>query len=134
MRPWAGPVFGNFFPFGTQTIPDMYNRGRIVPQQWLFVALEREGGRFILKTVEHRDSETLGRIIKDFIVDNATVMSDQWAPYISFFGNNGSYNHNSVNHSQNFVSPTDNNVHTQTIESFWNILKRWLRSRNLSRR
>lgn len=111
-----------------------YNRGRIVTQQWLFGAIERDGGRLFLKTVESRDKRTLGQLIKNFIVDSSTVYSDQWASYISFFAEEGGYNHSSVNHSKNFVNPEDSSVHTQTIECIWGKLKEWLRRKHLNNR
>lgn len=111
-----------------------YNKGREVNAQWLFGAIEREGGHLFLKTVDNRDAKTLGNLIKDHINENATVYSDQWAAYIKFFSETSSYNHKTINHSTNFVSPEDSDVHTQTIESLWGILKRWLRNKNYSRR
>ena len=41
--------------------------------------------------------------------------------------------HYSVNHSENFVSPEDREIHRQTIESFWLILKRFLRKKASTR-
>ena len=94
-----------------------YNRGRIVEQKWLFGMINREGGDFILRSVDKRDSETLGSIIKQFISTDSIVCSDMWSAYMSFFNNNGDYTHKSVNHSRNFVSPEDRTVHTQNIEN-----------------
>ena len=34
--------------------------------------------------------------------------------------------HDSINHSENFVNPQNRQVHTQTIENLWGILKKWL--------
>ena len=44
------------------------------------------------------------------------------------------YKHDTVNHSQNFISPLNSNVRTQCIEALWIVLKRWLRLNYLSRR
>ena len=110
-----------------------YERGRIVQQQWLFGALERESGNFILATVEKRDSATLGSLIRAFIAEDATVYSDEWPAYMSFFGHN-QYNHQTVNHSLNFVNPQNPDVHTQGIESLWKRLKEFMRRKNYSDR
>ena len=101
-----------------------YNRGREVNPQWLFGAIEREGGKLFLKTVDHRDSNTLGRLIIDHIHENATVYSDEWAAYLKFFSEAASYNHHTVNHSTHFINPENSDVHTQTIEGLWMHLKR----------
>jgi hypothetical protein len=52
-------------------------------------------------------------------------MSDKWKSY-NCLEQNG-YVHFSVNHSNNFVDPDDPNVHTQTVESRWNAIKRKLK-------
>ena len=111
-----------------------YNRGRVNDQQWLFGAIERNGGMAIIKTVDKRDSVTLDRIIMKYINDNATVYSDEWRAYIKFFSENASYNHSTINHSQNFVHPEHQEIHTQNIEAFWGIFKRWLKKKSYSRR
>ncbi|MEN2500739.1 MAG: hypothetical protein MHMPM18_005195 [Marteilia pararefringens] len=111
-----------------------YNRGRVVPLQWLFGGIEREGGRFFLKTVPKRDSETLGAEIKNFIVEGSTVYSDQWGAYQKFFRQNPEYSHSTVNHSREFVNGNNPSIHTQNIEGLWSLLKRFMRRRGLNRR
>ena len=51
-------------------------------------------------------------------------MSDAYGVYqpLSRWG----WQHRMVNHSGWFVDPDDRNVHTETIESAWAHLKRWL--------
>ena len=36
------------------------------------------------------------------------------------------YVHKCVNHSENFVDPDDNTIHTQNIERLWRDLKEWM--------
>jgi hypothetical protein len=52
-------------------------------------------------------------------------MSDKWKSYDCL--EKHGYIHYSVNHSKNFVDPKDENVHTQTVESRWNAIKRKLK-------
>ena len=97
--------------------------------------IEREGGYFILKTVEARDLRILSELLRQFIVENPTIMSDKWAAYLSYFSNNRDiFNHYSVNHSENFVNPNNLSIHNQTIEVFWSILKGCIRSKKLTQR
>lgn len=110
------------------------NCGRVVDQTWLFGAVERGTGKILLSTVESRDAATLGKCIKQFINENAVVYSDQWAAYLSYFGDVGTQSHETVNHSKNFLNPKNPQIHTQTIEGLWSILKKWLFVKNLRRR
>ncbi|KFB35244.1 hypothetical protein ZHAS_00001402 [Anopheles sinensis] len=43
------------------------------------------------------------------------------------------FNHSVVNHSLNFVDPTDSSVHTQTIEGQWGLLKWFLKTEGMNR-
>ena len=44
------------------------------------------------------------------------------------------FDHWEVNHKLNFVSPTDKDVHTQSIESLWSQLKTFFRRHSLRNR
>ena len=62
--------------------------------------IEREGGSSILKTAEARDSRALGELLRQFIVENSSIMSHKWSAYLSYFSNNRDiFNHYSGNHS-----------------------------------
>ena len=61
-----------------------YNRGREVNAQWLFGAIESEGGHLLLRTVDNRDAKTLRTLLNNHINENSTVYSDQWATYRNF--------------------------------------------------
>ena len=54
-------------------------------------------------------------------------MSDKWKSYQNLDQNG--FLHESVNHSENFVDPANSNVHTQTIESRWNAIKKKLKKK-----
>ena len=84
--------------------------------------------------MDKRDSRTLGECIQRFIAQDSTIYSDQWPAYNSFFSSQESFHHETVNHSQNFLNPRNNLIHTQGIESLWSSLKRFLRNRNLRNR
>ena len=64
------------------------------------------------------------------IKPGSIIYSDQWGPYakVSMLkdpktGEWKKYLHFSVNHSKNFVNPIVRDIHSQTIESTWRVLK-----------
>lgn len=64
------------------------------------------------------DADILTTVIRENIKAGSTVYTDEWKAYIGL----DEFKHKSVNHSVGeFVR---NNIHTNSIESFWAILKR----------
>ena len=59
---------------------------------------------------------------------DAIICSDQWAAYRRLAQHG--FIHQTVNHSRNFVSPTDASVHTQSVENSWRLAKKHLRERH----
>ena len=110
-----------------------YNRGRIVPQQWLFGAIDTISNHCILKCIDDRSKATLKRVIMETLTEGSIVHSDMWSSYMSIFRNNENFTHDTVNHSENFVNP-ETGVHTNTIENLWMLLKQSLRRKLLRSR
>jgi len=73
-------------------------------------------------TVQDRTAETLIGLIKRWIKPGTKILSDCWKSYAML--ESEGYIHETVNHSVTFVS--DTGVHTNTIESRWNSLKKSL--------
>jgi len=73
-------------------------------------------------TVDDRSVNKLIPIIKDWIKPGTTVHSDCWKAYSSLQAE--CYIHNTVNNSIQII--TDSGIHTNTIESCWNSLKKSL--------
>ena len=113
-----------------------YNRGRRPKQVWLFGGIDRESKRrFIVPLIDEeavdskpqpRNKTVLLPIIKKFILPGSTIISDCWGAYNSL-KNNSDFKHYRINHSKNFVSPQDQDVHTQTIERLWRDVKEWIK-------
>ena len=68
-----------------------------------------------------RDAATLLPIIQQHVVNGTTVWSDEWAAYNNVATLPNVVNHDTVNHSVEFVAPSG--VHTQNIESYWDRVK-----------
>ncbi|KMQ89871.1 putative transposase-like protein, partial [Lasius niger] len=90
-----------------------YNRGRIVKGNWIFGGYERNTRKVFIVQVPDRTEKTLLNLIKEWILDGTTIISDCWRSYDCL--NSEGFQHLKVNHSMNFVDP-DTGAHTQHIE------------------
>lgn len=97
-----------------------YNRGRNRNTTWILGMLERKTNNVRFEKVDNRDSVTLFNVLKKYIHPNASIMTDLWRGYKDV--KNYFFDHKTVNHSQNFISP-ETGAHTQTIESQWRLLE-----------
>ena len=83
--------------------------------------VDRVSGDIRLFYVPDRKQHTLIKIIKDNINIGSTVYSDSFRSYW-ILAEEG-YNHKMVNHEIEYVDQ-DTNVHTNTIERYWAVIKR----------
>lgn len=88
-------------------------------QTSVFGAVER-GGRVRATIVPDRTAATLGEAAKSFVLPSSTVFTDDWKAYRSI--GKGYKAHHRINHSERIYVSGD--VHTQTIEGFWSLVKR----------
>ncbi len=80
--------------------------------------LERKGNVKAIQTTDVK-SKTLNSIIADNVVFGSQLYTDEYRVYKSA---KWLYNHDFINHSKgNYVN---NDIHTNTIEGFWSLLKR----------
>ena len=93
-----------------------YNRGRIIPEQWIFGGYEPAAKEGFLVPVPRRDAATLLPIIQQWIRPGTEIWSDMWAAYnqLPALG----YQHNTVNHTYHFVDPVTY-VTTNRVEAMW---------------
>ena len=98
-----------------------YNVGRIIDGQWVFGGVCRETGTCFMVPMEKRDSQTLLAIIKEKIEPGTIIISDCWKAYDCL--QDEGFKHLTVNHSLNFVDPTNKATHTNTIERKWREVK-----------
>jgi hypothetical protein len=89
--------------------------------EWVFGEICLETKETFFQFVENRSEDTLVQVLLKNVEQKTRIISDCWRAYnnISSHG----YFHYTVNHSENFLSPEDSNIHTQTIERAWKGLK-----------
>ena len=75
-------------------------------------------------TIPDRKEETLKLVAETWIDKRSIVYSDEWKAYR---GALVEFDHRMVCHKK-FINP-ESEVHTQQIEAFWSVFKRWLRRR-----
>jgi len=101
------------------------HRGRAPREQvWVFGILydiAKSLGNFYVQVVSNRSAAVLQPIFEQVVCDYSEIYSDEWAAYPAICRNLG-LAHKIVNHSRHFVNP-ESGVHTQNIESLWNVLK-----------
>jgi len=73
----------------------------------------------LAKRVRRRDALTLERIRAAHVLPGSIIVTDARVGYNVSTINNGVYDHQVVVHTQNFVSPVHNDIHTQKIEGLW---------------
>ena len=84
-------------------------------------AIERSG-KVVAGLVDGRTERAIAPFLKQHVSPKAMLVSDALAAY----GTMSWYfaEHGVVNHDDEFVSSDDPTIHTNTIESFWSLLKR----------
>ncbi|KAG0419590.1 hypothetical protein EQH57_0469 [Dictyocoela roeselum] len=98
------------------------NKGKVVDGVWVFGIVERSSKRKIyLSTIKNKKSPELLQIIYKKVFFGTSVYTDCFQSYNSI--EKSVYDHENVNHSENFVDPITG-VHTQTIEANWSAIKR----------
>jgi transposase-like protein len=85
----------------------------------VFGMVER-GGKVIASHVDTRKRKTLEPLIREHVEAGAAIFSDELK---SYDGLSEDYKHAVINHAVEYVN---GNVHTNTMENFWSLLKRGL--------
>jgi transposase-like protein len=82
-------------------------------------AVER-GGRVVARTAEHVNADTLLPFIKEHVMPESTVFTDELSSYGGV--EDSGFTHRRVHHSAKVYVIGD--AHTNTIEGFWSLVKR----------
>jgi transposase-like protein len=83
--------------------------------------VERKGRVRALVTKNAKGS-TLLPIVKEHVLPSSTVFTDEWKGYDGIDHMKGGYNHKRINHSEKVYVVGE--VHTNTVEGFWSLIKR----------
>ena len=110
-------------------------RGRPIRNRfWLFGIKSRVNKRFVIYATRFRDRDTLTRLILRHVERYSIIFTDCYSIYVnnrvtpkrSLLSKYG-YLHLFVNHSEHFVHPILNHIHTNTIERMWRSVKQFTR-------
>ena len=99
--------------------PDLTNEGKPYKPKKVVVGLIERDGKVLLKYVPKADAANMVTFIKKHVSEKSTLYTDNASVYKKL---HKSYNHGSVDHALSVY--VDGEVHTNTIENFWSILKR----------
>ncbi|XP_046663933.1 uncharacterized protein LOC124356778 isoform X2 [Homalodisca vitripennis] len=99
-----------------------YNVGRVPKKQWIFGGICHETKDCFLFAVEDRSAASLMPIIVERIAPGTRIVSDKWRSYNGIRNANSNYDHNTVNHSENFIDP-ETGAHTNTVKRMWGVAK-----------
>ncbi|WP_298509136.1 IS1595 family transposase [uncultured Kordia sp.] len=97
------------------------NEGKPYKEKKIIVGLIERNGNVVLKHVPKADANNMVAFINKHVPAGSTVYSDEAKVYSKL---HKTYTHDNVKHSLNIY--VDGNVHTNTIENFWSVLKRGL--------
>jgi transposase len=90
-------------------------------KQPIFGMVER-GGRVIARVTPDAKSKTILPIVAERVLPESAIFTDDYPIYDGVVGMGHGYTHNRINHSAKVYVMGD--VHTNTIEGFWSLLKR----------
>lgn len=92
-------------------------RGRGAKKVCVVGVAERDG-RIKAKVTKNASQKSLSCFIRENVKADSIVITDEYSGYFTIFS---FVNHKTINHS---ISYADGDIHTNTIESFWSLLKR----------
>jgi transposase len=89
------------------------------------VGIVERQGRIRALTARDTKSSTLLGMVKEHILPNTVVFTDEYAPYDGISHMTNGYTHKRIKHSEKIYVVGD--IHTNTVEGFWSLLKGGLR-------
>ncbi|MEK6153110.1 IS1595 family transposase [Flavobacteriaceae bacterium 3-367] len=105
----------------SQDDPNLTNEGRPYKGKKVIIGLIERNGKVVIKHIPNAQGNNMVPFIKQHVQDGAEIHTDEAPVYKKLRRN---YTHKSVKHALGLY--VDGNVHTNTIENFWSVLKRGL--------
>lgn len=105
----------------SETNPDLANDGTRYNKKKIVIGIVERGGKVILKLVPNAKAENMVPFIQENVATGTKVYTDE---HVSYSQLHRIYTHETVTHSLRVYKVGD--VHTNTIENFWSVLKRGL--------
>ena len=90
------------------------------------MGMMERGGNVRTMVVDNRKKKTVQKHVKDHVEAGAAIFSDELK---SYDGLESDYQHQVINHA---VEYANGNVHTNSMENFWSLLKRGLHGTYIS--
>ncbi|WP_288368952.1 IS1595 family transposase [uncultured Roseivirga sp.] len=97
------------------------NDGKPYKEKKIVLGLIERSGKVVLRHVPNATKENMVSFIEQHVPEGARLNTDEFKGYS---GLGKWYNHETINHSLSVY--VDGEVHTNTIENFWSVLKRGL--------
>lgn len=85
------------------------------------IGMVERGGRVVAMTVADTTAKTVCGTVREFVLPKSTVFTDEYPSY-NTLSQGRRYTHKRINHSEKVYVMGD--VHTNTIEGFWSLVKR----------
>ena len=90
----------------------------------------QRGGEVVINLMANVQQKTIEPVMKDTIIAGTLVYTDEYSMYARL--QSWGYGHKSVNHRRGECARDDDGdgfceVHVNTMEGFWSLLRSWLR-------
>jgi transposase-like protein len=105
-------------------------RGTLEKERPPVFGMIQRGGQVVINLLANVQQKTIEPFIKDTIDPGTRVYTDEYSIYARLCA--WGYNHKSVNHGRGEFARDDDGdgfceVHVNTMEGFWSLLRSWLR-------
>jgi len=97
-------------------------RGRDNDEKIPVLGMVERGGRVVAKVTPNVKTETVYPIIHEYVMPQSQVFTDEYSIYDKLATAENGYQHKRIKHAEKVYVMGD--VHTQTIEGFWSLVKR----------
>ncbi|MCO1336732.1 IS1595 family transposase [Microbulbifer sp. OS29] len=105
-------------------------RGTLEKEKPPILGMIQRGGEVVIRMLENVQQKTIRPIIEKYVAKGTTTYTDEYDIYSQL--NNWGYERHSVCHSAGEYARDDDGdgfceVHVNTMEGFWSLLRSWLR-------